>query len=177
MSMERTFIASMIFVIIIAAAFLKLDAELQNTVARNGTVSLELCAYPANCDEIMASWDERRQVIAAFLLGIDYLFLVSYSLAIFSALQMAARKMGERFGKLTVWISYMAVIAGIADAIENTFLISGMLSDDFSHAAWPASIAATIKFSAVAIAIAWFFIAVPAVRLITPKHSLQTPSA
>jgi hypothetical protein len=45
--------------------------------APGGIISFELAKTPAKSTSIMNSWDSTQKLIAAFSLGLDYLFILS----------------------------------------------------------------------------------------------------
>ena len=162
--MKRIFQASLAVTLLIGVLFLFMDPMLRTSLAPYGIVSLELCAYPDSCDAMVAGWDMRQQNIAAFLLGIDYLFLLAYSAAIFAAYQLSLAKLSGRLRVITMQIAWLAPLAGVCDAIENAYLLAGLLGSGFSSVGWPAALAATIKFAAVAVTLLWYPLALLVLR-------------
>lgn len=154
--MKRIFQASLAVTLLIGVVFLFMDPMLRTSLAPYGIVSLELCAYKDSCDAMVAGWDMRQQSIAAFLLGIDYLFLLAYSAAIFAAYRLSREKLDGRLRAISLRIAWLAPLAGVCDAIENAYLLGGLFASDFTSVGWPAALAATIKFIAVAIALLWY---------------------
>jgi hypothetical protein len=55
---------------------------LRTAAAPNGIVSYELAGNIKPAAEILASWDARAQLFAAFGLVLDYLFMTAYALAL-----------------------------------------------------------------------------------------------
>lgn len=164
MTLKHSFWLSLIVTLLLGGAFSWLDPMIRGAASPNGIVSLELCAYSDGCGAILSSWDSRQETLAAFLLGIDYLFLIVYALAIFAALRLSAAKLGGRLGQLTRQIAWLAPLAGFCDVVENTFLISGLLSGDYTQTGWPAALFASAKFAALGLAFAWFLLVLPVGR-------------
>lgn len=162
--MKRIFQASLATTLVIGLLFLYLDPMLRTSLAPYGIVSLELCAYTDSCNAMVAGWDMRQQNIAAFLLGIDYLFLLAYSAAIFSAYRSSLAKLSGWLQASTLQIAWLAPLAGACDAVENAYLLVGLFASDFSSVGWPAAIAATIKFAAVAATLLWYPLAMFVLR-------------
>lgn len=162
--MKRIFQASLAVTLVIGVLFLFMEPMLRTSLAPYGIVSLELCAYADSCDAMVAGWDMRQQNIAAFMLGIDYLFLLAYSTVIFAAYRLSLAKLSGRLRAITLQIAWLAPLAGVCDAVENAYLLAGLLASDFSSAGWPAALAATLKFAAVAATLLWYPLAMFALR-------------
>jgi hypothetical protein len=162
--MKRTFQASLAVTLLIGVLFLFMDPMLRTSLAPYGIVSLELCAYTDSCDAMVAGWDMRQQNIAVFLLGIDYLFLLAYSTAIFAAYRLSLAKLSGWLQAITLQLAWLAPLAAVCDAIENAYLLAGLFASDFSSVGWPAALAATIKFAAVAITLLWYPLAMFVLR-------------
>src|SRR5690606_29086438 len=142
--MKRIFQASLVVTLVIGVLFLYLDPMLRTSLAPYGIVSLELCAYSDSCNAMVAGWDVRQQNLAAFLLGIDYLFLLAYAAAIFTAYQLRIPGLSGPLRRVTCMIAWLAPVAGLLDAVENGYLLGGLLAADYSSAGWPAAWAATM---------------------------------
>jgi len=103
-----------------------LDRPLKTASAPMGIVSYELAGEFTQTQAILDSWDHSAKLSAALSLGIDYFFLVIYSL--FLALvcfkiagSLAAGK--EWIGRMGVFLGWMQLLAGFFDALENYTLI------------------------------------------------------
>ncbi len=144
---------ALILTLIIFAAFRIVDAPLQNPSAPSGIVSFELAGSVAKAQGMIDSWDTEAQHYAAFGLGLDYLFMVSYALAIGLGCLRAADVLGRRWirlaglGRLLAW---GMGVAALLDAVEN-FALMKMLLAGAASAPWPALAAgcAAIKFGLV----------------------------
>lgn len=71
-----------IFAMSLLIASLLINAPLKNASTPYGIVSYELASSYSRSNEIMSSWDAKTTRIALFGLGFDFLFLVSYSMAL-----------------------------------------------------------------------------------------------
>jgi hypothetical protein len=98
---------------------------LKNPVAPGGIVSLEFAGTIEKSDLIIRSWKEAGTTAAAFNIGLDYLFLFLYPLAILAGCIWVTGNQHTR----SVWIknagylvSWLVIGAGILDAIENIAL-------------------------------------------------------
>jgi len=102
------FIALLIWTLILFAIFRPLSAPLTTSAAPSGIVSFELARTPENAQAMVASWDGRAQLFAAFGLGFDYLFMLSYAFAIALACLLAAGRHPGAFAKIGAWLGWGA---------------------------------------------------------------------
>jgi len=104
----------------------QLGGSLQNGSAPWGLISLELAHTMDGARTVLASWDAAARVDAALVVGLDFLFLVSYSLFLsLMCVQLA--------GQLYTWhrvpalvgviLSWAMLLAGLVDAVENVALV------------------------------------------------------
>lgn len=121
-----------------------LDAPLRNDAAPLGIVSLELAGSGEGARSIIESWNKQQQVMAGASLGLDYLFLVLYPLAISQACRClaTARQTGaspSRSSRLLV-VARLQLLAGPLDAIENAALLMEFANpekiDQWATIAW-----------------------------------------
>jgi hypothetical protein len=129
------------------AALGLVDAYLKTRASPMGVVSFELCAYTQSCAAIVASWQGVAQPMAGMSLGLDYLFMLTYPAAICFGLLLTSTLVPSWLQRTTVVAAYISWLAGAADAVENFHLFQMLVGAEESLHAWPASIAASIKFS------------------------------
>ena len=141
------FLTFLALTIILFALFRVLDEPLRTPAAPNGIVSFELAWQPGASQAMVDSWSEYARLLAAFGLGIDYLFMPLYALALSLGILLAAGRHSGGFARLGAWMGWAALVAPLFDAVENYGLLHSLLSPLFSL--WPliASICATIKFT------------------------------
>ncbi len=146
---------------------------LANPTAPAGIVSFELSGTPERAAEIIASWDARTQRYAAFSLGFDYLFMLTYAAALSLACLSAGGILRQRGWPLSRWAGLLAGAAWVAaglDAIENLGLTLVLL--ELAGAPWPqiARYCALGKFSLLFIGLvyAFFGLAVNLLNRINP---------
>ncbi len=132
--------------LVLFAVFRVLNVPLITSAAPGGIVTFELAGSIEKTTEILLSWDEQAELFAAFGLGLDYLFMPFYALALGLGTLLAA-------GRHTAWLKSFGTLAGwgtlaaaLFDAIENFALwqiLSGVLAQP-----WPALAAfcAQVKF-------------------------------
>jgi hypothetical protein len=141
------FFSFLFLTLILFAVFRALDTPLRTAAAPNGIVSFELAGNIKSAAEMLASWDTRAQLFAAFGLGLDYLFMPAYALALSFGILLAASRHSGWFAKLGAPLGWLALAAAVFDAVENFSLWQFTLGD--FQALWPrlAAICATIKFT------------------------------
>ena len=106
-----------------------------------GIVSFELVGSVEGATAMLAEWGEQGRVVAGINLGLDYLFLVVYPIALGLGCLRIARHC-QRLGGKGRWMASLAgplawgaLLAGGLDAIENTALIQVLLGA--TDPVWP----------------------------------------
>ena len=118
--------------IAIAVAMLVVDNPLKTTHAPLGIISLQLAGTTQAAKQVVYDWGPRDRLSAAFGLGLDYLFLSSYSLWMFFGCRWAAvqwMKSNPSRGSLFALLAWGAILAGLLDAAENIVLLIFLQSD------------------------------------------------
>jgi hypothetical protein len=160
---KRFFFVFVLLTLLMFAIFRVLDQPLRTEAAPNGIVSFELAGDPPTARAITNSWKQLSSLLsatgepnpdivnvayafAAFGLGLDYLFMPIYALALaFGTLLVAQKHVG--------WISLLAALAGygafaaaLFDAVENYALFKVLLG--WTEPSYPsiAAFCATVKF-------------------------------
>jgi len=151
---------SLIALLLVYALIGLVSLPLANPTAPSGIVSFELAGTPERAAEIIASWDARAQRYAAFGLGFDYLFMLTYAAALFLACLTAGQVLRERGWPLSRWAGGLAGAAWVAaglDAIENLGLALVLLES--AGAPWPqiARLCALGKFALLFIGLVYAF--------------------
>ncbi|EKF74712.1 hypothetical protein A11A3_06808 [Alcanivorax hongdengensis A-11-3] len=135
-----------------------LDAPLHNSTSPLGIVSFELCGWQDNCQDMLRRWSERERLGLMVLQGLDYLFLLLYPAVIAVALLRLLGREASR-GLLPVVIG-LAVLMGLADAVENYGLIRMVLEMRAHPFDVLASTAATLKFALLLFMLGWLLLLV-----------------
>ena len=173
------FLTFLFLTILLFAVFWVLDQPLRTDAAPNGIVSFELAGTPLTAREITDSWKQLSRllsatgqpnpdivnvayVFAAFGLGLDYLFMPVYALALSFATLLAAQKHTGRIRMLLALAGYGAFAAALFDAVENYALFQILLGWGDSGYPEIAAFCATMKFGLLALGIlaaliGWFF--------------------
>lgn len=134
------------------------DEPLQTDAAPNGIISFELAGDVETSYAVLESWDQPAKSHAAFSLGLDFLFLITYATAISLACIWAARlnmKSLAGWGSILAWGQW---IAALFDGLENTALFIMLSQAPVSP--WPsiAQVAAIIKFALIALGLIYILV-------------------
>jgi len=158
---KRVFFATLVWTLALMAISQAINAPLRTSSAPAGILSFELARTPANTQAMIASWDARAQLFAAFGLGIDYLFMPSYAFTIALACLLAGGRQKGWFAALCTWLGWGVFLAAALDAVENIALWHSLLGP--VSAPWPAISfwCASFKFGLILLGIAcgligWF---------------------
>ena len=149
------FFAFLALTLVIFAVFRVLDTPLRTPAAPNGVVSFELAGNLETATRIINSWDARAGLFAGFGLGLDYLFMPFYALALSLGILLAAGRHPGAFEKAGAWLGWGALAAALFDAVENYSLwqlLLGNLQEDWANLA---AMCATIKFGLLILGLAY----------------------
>lgn len=116
----------------IAVAMSVVDHPLKTTHAPLGIISLQLAGSTPAAKQIVYDWHPKERLAAAFGLGLDYLFLSSYSLWIFYGCRWSAARWAKSHpnrGNLFAWLAWGAILAALLDGVENVVLLMFLQSD------------------------------------------------
>ncbi|MBL8360410.1 MAG: hypothetical protein JNN18_07945 [Rubrivivax sp.] len=134
----------------VTAALAVIGGPLKGPEAPHGIITLELCAFTADCAAILRAWSASQREAAMLSLGLDYLYLVLYPTVLGSALLVVARRLPVRLHRPARVLVGLVAIAGVLDGIENYFLIRLLMTGLASPYALPAAVCATGKFAILA---------------------------
>jgi hypothetical protein len=146
---RRLWYLSIVGSLLLVGLFAALHEPLKTDAARQGIISYEFARTQARAAEILASWTAAARLRAAFGLGLDYLFMVSYATAIgLGCVVVAAAWRGwpARLGRRLAWA---VVLAALLDAVENVALWQQLLHGAAGCWALLAWFCASIKFALV----------------------------
>ncbi|MRR32354.1 hypothetical protein EG834_18955 [bacterium] len=140
------FLLALLMTLIIFGVFRVLDTPLRTFDMPGGIVAFEFAGDIKTATGILGSWDARARLFAAFGLGLDYLFMPFYALALSLGILLAAGRHPGAFEKAGAWLGWGALAAALFDAVENYSLwqlLQGNLQEGWANLA---AICATIKF-------------------------------
>ena len=143
---KRLFFIFLFLTILLFAVFRVLDEPLRTSAAPNGIVSFELAGTPANAEAIVSAWSQDGKFFAAVGLGIEYLFMPLYSLALAFGTLLAAGRHGGWIKSLGAVAGWGAFAAALFDAVENYALFQVLLGAYQSSYPAIAAFCATLKF-------------------------------
>jgi hypothetical protein len=126
------------FTILIIVGMQYSGGPLTTSAAPSGIVSFEFARTLSNAQAVVASWGTEGQVYAGINLGLDYLFMVSYGLAIGLGCVLVARGLAGRVKSLAsvgVLLAWGALLAALLDALENYGLMRLLLGS--TDEIWP----------------------------------------
>jgi len=165
---QRIFFTFLALTLILFAIFRLLDQPLQTESAPNGIVSFELAGNPQTARAITDSWKQMSLLLSAvagqpdanivnvpyvfadFGLGIDYLFMPVYALALASGTLLAARKHEGIVHSIGAVAGYGAFAAAIFDAMENYTLLQILIGNPQPSYPAIAAFCAVMKFGLIA---------------------------
>lgn len=170
----RFFLACLLLTVILFSVFRALDRPLRTSVSPQGIVSFEFARTPENAQMMIDFWTGRMVVKvytdgvnsnalvapagesfeynpipvlhAAFGLGLDYLFMPAYSLALAFATLLAMQRHAGWVKSLGALAGYAAFIAALFDAVENFALWQILLGAYQSVYPALAAFCASVKF-------------------------------
>lgn len=153
--------------ILALSVFNWIGAPLTTPAAPWGMISYQLARTPEQVQAILASWDALTRQAAAFCLGLDYLFMPAYALAIGLAARwvgVALKQRGWPLASAGIPLAWGLWLAALLDGIENAFQAAMLFGS--SNALLPGLtwLAALVKYALVFAALVYVFYAL-AVRL------------
>jgi hypothetical protein len=161
---KRFFFTFLFLALVIFAIFRVLDQPLRTDAAPNGIVSFELAGDPITAKAITDSWKQLSillsavagkpnpdivntpYVLAAFELGLDYLFMPLYALAFAFGTLLVSQKHQGWIQSLAILAGYGAFAAALFDAVENYSLLNVLLGAYQSSYPAIAAFCASAKF-------------------------------
>ena len=107
---------------------------------------------------IFATWGSNGMMLQAAGVYWDFLYIIGYGSFAFSGVLLVARELSGKWHIIGLYVSFIAILAGLFDVIENILLLVMLYEPDSILFAVPtiAGIMATMKFSALLIALLYF---------------------
>jgi len=138
-SRKSLFITFLFLTLILFSIFRILDTPLQTDYAPSGIVSFELAGSAQNAAHMVLTWSGEAMLNASFGLGVDYLFMPIYALALGFGTLLAATRHGGWLKSLGAVAGYGAFAAPLFDAVENWALfkvLSGAFESPYPEIAF-----------------------------------------
>lgn len=171
---KRAFVPLAVLTLGILVGLQSLSGPLRTEVAPAGIVSFEFAGELSAAQSMVRSWGHKGQVYAGLNLGLDYLFLVAYAMAIGLGCVLVGRRLSESagfvglLGSILAWGQWGA--AGL-DGLENYALIQILLGSEqvlWSRVAWWCALP---KFLIVALGLFYIvFGAILSIALVGKRH-------
>jgi hypothetical protein len=170
MTTKQLFFGFLALSVVTMLALAMIDMHLQVASAPMGIVSFEFCGFTGACAEILSEWGARGQAWVMLSLGLDYLFLVAYAGGLCAGLLWVSDGMGGPARSIARLAAAAALLAGVADAVENAALIRVLVGPELGPYAWVAAYSAVIKFTLVSVALL-AFVVVGVLRVVRARVS------
>lgn len=151
-----------VFIVMIPAALFAMAVEqitgapLRTNAAPSGIISFEFAGTLANAQTMVHSWGALGQVYAGLNLGFDFVFIITYVIAIGLGCVIIAR--GGFLPAVGVALAWAMIVAGLLDCIENYNLIQILLGAGQELNAVLALWCAIPKFAMVGLGLAYLVI-------------------
>lgn len=128
------------------------NQPLQNDAAPLGILSLQFAGRLSAAAAIVDSWGGTERIYAGFNLGLDYIYLVAYSLFLGSTCSYLARARHDSrpwFSVIGFLLAWAMFAAAALDMVENYALLRLLLGSMSAH--WPmlGTTCATLKFGII----------------------------
>lgn len=141
-------------------------APLTTASAPRGIVSFEFAGSLESAAMIVRSWDEAVRILAAFSIGLDFLFLVLYSTTIGLACLWSGGILAERkwslaaLGEPLAWGQWFAALLDIVENIALMVMLVTFVQAGYIHELVPriTQIVAGIKFTLVFLGLTYTFL-------------------
>jgi hypothetical protein len=174
--LKTVFITSFILTALVTIALQYSGGYLVTNEAPFGIVSFEFSGDMLKAQKIIDSWGIQGMIYAGLNLGLDYLFLIAYSLMLASCSLLITEKLKGKLELMQVTgytIAIGSLLAGFLDAIENVALISILVGNGSDFWAQLALLCAIPKFILAGLAIA--YVVFGGIYLMIVKKSLTMP--
>jgi len=140
-----------------------IDARLTENPPNNGIVAFELARSAETAQKMINGWGPELSILARNSIRIDYIFIPAYAFLFFSLTMFVSLLLG---GTPALWVrraAFLPFVAGLSDAVENTFLLLVLRSPQNIPDLYPSIAAwcATVKFGLLALVVVIWIIAVP----------------
>ncbi|MBN2155521.1 MAG: hypothetical protein JW776_05725 [Candidatus Lokiarchaeota archaeon] len=125
-----------------------------------GIVDYEFAWSIEHVQAIFAAWGSEG--ISAHILGVwwDFLFIFGYSLLVSGCILLVVRMNSEQISSIGIFLIIVPFIAGLFDAVENSFLLVMLKNPVEINPVFPivATISAGVKFGLLILGVAYFLI-------------------
>jgi hypothetical protein len=155
------FTVSLVLMLALMIVLYVAGLPLQTKAAPAGIISYEFAGSLDNAQAMIESWGAEGRTAAALNLGLDYLYLVCYGLALGLGCMLISRGFFKRsrfLFQMGIILAWAQAGAALADAVENLALLQVLFGS--AEAAWPvlAAVCASLKFLAVSAGVLYILV-------------------
>jgi hypothetical protein len=153
---------SIVIAIVPSITMRKIDARLMENPPNNGIVAFELAGNADHARGIIDGWGPELSILARKSIIVDFVFIPGYVFLFFSITMFVSLLFT---GAPRTWIrkaAFLPIVSGLADVVENTFLLLVLKSPHDISDLYPqiAAWCATVKFALLAVvAVIWIIAA------------------
>ncbi|WP_456420393.1 hypothetical protein [Lutibacter sp.] len=149
-----------IFIVVLIFIMHYIDTKIQNGVTTNGIISFELAKDLSKSISILNSWNILSKISAGISLGVDFLFLIIYSLFISLIIHKLNEKLWKykkmyTLGIVLIWCMFLAAFFDIIENLALIKLLLGNLKQLWSSLSYYFAI---VKFSLLAFGILYIIV-------------------
>ncbi|MBI5035675.1 MAG: hypothetical protein HZB51_34720 [Chloroflexi bacterium] len=142
---------------------------LKSDVAPSGIFSFEFAGTLAAAQTMVKSWGQLGQIYAGVNIGFDFVFIITYVIAISLGCVIVAR--GGVLSQVGITLAWAMFAAGLFDCVENYNLLQILLGNGQEINAMLAMWFAIPKFAIVILGLAYFFIGGAVVLVMRARES------
>jgi hypothetical protein len=133
-----------------AVVLLVIGLPLANAVNPAGMAGFGLAGSGARAAAIIASWDAVARLAAFIVIGIDFVFVLLYVVALATWATCVAKRLDARWAAmLGACLAWLVVLAGLADVLENVQLLMQLEEGASDVRARAAFLAGCFRFGVV----------------------------
>jgi hypothetical protein len=142
----------------------KIDARLLENPPHNGIVAFELVWNAPDAMKMIDAWGPELSILAGKSIKIDFFFIPAYVLLFFSVTMLFSLLASGSFRTVIRAVAFLPIVSGVADVIENTFLLLVLRSSRNIPDQYPliAGVCASVKFALLAVVVVFWLVAIAA---------------
>ncbi|MHA1823080.1 MAG: hypothetical protein ACTSXM_04350 [Promethearchaeota archaeon] len=136
------------------------DFSTSSLFATYGILDFEFAWTVEQIELIFTAWGSTGMTLQEAGVYWDFIYIMGYVSFAFGGILLVTRKVSGNFQKIGLYVSFIVILSGLFDVIENIFLLIMLQNPSTIPTFAPpiAAIMATIKFSCLAIALIYFVI-------------------
>ncbi len=173
--LKQILVPAGLITLVLFVALSIINIPLRSEMAPNGILTFELAKELDKSISIIDSWNLNAKINAGISLGIDFLFLIAYSVFFATACYFTAQKYiysNSFLYSFGIALAILQFIAALFDGIENVALIKLLLGTQSSVLSAIAFYFASIKFVLIGTGIIYISIGLMTELIHKVRHSL-----